>query len=75
VYDRSTTIVNKCFSIINAENFLANPDSKTMAKCKRRSDWNEWNEAIEVELNSLKKRKVFTDVIPTPPRIFLVVFK
>jgi hypothetical protein len=75
VYDHSTTIVNPCFSIINAENFLANPDSKTMAKCKRRSDWNEWNEAIEVELNSLKKRKVFTDVIPTPPRIFPVVFK
>jgi hypothetical protein len=34
-----------------------------------------WKEAIEAELNSLKKRKVFTDVIPTPPRIFPVGFK
>jgi hypothetical protein len=34
-----------------------------------------WKEAIEVELNSLKKRKVFTDVIPTPPRTFPVWFK
>jgi hypothetical protein len=31
-----------------------------------------WKEAIEVELSSLKKRKVFTDVIPTPPRTFPV---
>jgi hypothetical protein len=46
-----------------------------MAECKGRSDWNKWKEAIEDELNSLMKRKVFTDVIPTPPRIFLVRFK
>jgi hypothetical protein len=46
-----------------------------MAKCKRRSDWNSWKEAIEVELNLFKKRKVFTDVILAPPRIFLVGFK
>jgi hypothetical protein len=32
-------------------------------------------EAIEVELNSCKKRKMFTDMIPTPPRIFPVEFK
>jgi hypothetical protein len=40
VYDRSTTIVNPCFSIIIAENFLTDPDPKIMAECKRRSDWN-----------------------------------
>jgi hypothetical protein len=75
VYDRSTTIVNPCFSTIIAENFLANPDPKTMAECKRRSDWNKWKEAIEAELNSLKKRKVFPEVIPTPSKIFPVGFK
>jgi hypothetical protein len=75
LYDRSTTIVNPYFLTIIAENFLADPDPKTMAECKGRSDWNKWKEAIEDELNSLKKRKVFTDVIPTPPRIFLVRFK
>jgi hypothetical protein len=46
-----------------------------MADCKRHSDWNKWKEAIEAELKSLKKRKVFTDVIPTPPKIFSVGFK
>jgi hypothetical protein len=46
-----------------------------MTECKKHSDWNKWKEAIEAELNSLKKRKVFTDVIPTPPRTFPVGFK
>jgi hypothetical protein len=38
-------------------------------------DWNKWIEAIEAELNSLKKRKIFIDVIPTPPRTFPIGFK
>jgi hypothetical protein len=46
-----------------------------MAECKRHSNWNRWKEANETELNSLKKRKMFMDVIPTPPRIFHVGFK
>jgi hypothetical protein len=75
VYDCSTTIANLCFSIVIAENYLNNPDPKTMAECKKCSDWNKWKEAIEAELNSLKKRKVFTNVIPTPPRTFPIGFK
>jgi hypothetical protein len=75
VYDHSTIIVNPCFSTIITENFLADLDPKTMAECKGRSGWNMWKEAIETELNSLKKRKVFTDMIPTPPRIFPIGFK
>jgi hypothetical protein len=75
VYDRSTTIANLCFSTIIAENFLNDPDPKTMAECKKCSDWNKWKEAIEAELNLIKKRKVFTDVIPTPLRTFPIWFK
>jgi hypothetical protein len=75
VYDRSTTIVNLYFSTIIVENFLAHSDPKTMAECKRSSNWNKWKDAIKPELNSLKKRKVFTEVIPTPPRIFPIGFK
>jgi hypothetical protein len=55
VYDRSTIIINRYFSTIIAENFLADPDPKTMAEYKRCSDWNKWNEAIEAELNSDEK--------------------
>jgi hypothetical protein len=75
VYDRDTTITDICFSTIIAEIFLNDPDPKTMAEFKKHLDWNKWKEAIEAELNSLKKRKVFNDVIPTPPRIFSVGFK
>jgi hypothetical protein len=63
------------FSTIIAKNFLNDPDPKTMVECKKRSDWNKWKEAIEGELNSLKKRNVFIEVKPTPPRTFHVEFK
>jgi hypothetical protein len=75
VYDCSTTITNLCFSTVIAENFLNDLDPKTMTECKKCSDWNKWKGAIEAELNSLKKRKVFTKVIATPPKTFLVGFK
>jgi hypothetical protein len=42
VCDRSTTITNTCFSVIIAKNFLADPDAKTLTKCKGRSYWNKW---------------------------------
>jgi hypothetical protein len=57
-----------------AENLLNDPDPKTITECKKRSDWNKWKEVIEAKLNSLKKRNVFTEVIPTPPRTFSVGF-
>jgi hypothetical protein len=56
VYNRNTTIADICFSTIIAESFLNDPDLKTMVECKNQSDWNKWKEAIEAELNSLKKR-------------------
>ena len=46
-----------------------------MAECKKRSDWDKWKEAIDVELASLAKREVFSLVITTPPKTFLVLFK
>jgi hypothetical protein len=75
VYDRNTTIADLYFSTIIAKNFLNDPDTKTVAECKKRLDWNKWKEAIDAELNLLKKRKVFTDVMPTPPKTFPVGFK
>jgi hypothetical protein len=50
-------------------------DPKTMTECKQRSDWITWKEAIEAELDSLRKREVFSNVIPTPLRIYPVRFK
>jgi hypothetical protein len=36
--DRTTTIVNSCFSTMVAD-LLNDPDPKTMAECKQRSNW------------------------------------
>jgi hypothetical protein len=46
-----------------------------MIECKQWSDWIKWKEAIEAELDSLRKREVFSNVIPTPPRTYPVGFK
>jgi hypothetical protein len=50
-------------------------DPKTMAECKQRSDRIKRKEAIEAELDSLRKREVFSNVIPTPPKTYPVRFK
>ena len=75
LYDRKTTVVNSCFSSIIAGNLLIDPDPKSMVECQQRSDWNKWKEAIDLELSSLKKREVFTAVMPTPRRVHPVGFK
>jgi hypothetical protein len=56
-------------------NLFNDPDPKTMTECKQRIDWNKWKEAIEAELDSLRKREVFSNVIPTPLRTYLDGFK
>jgi hypothetical protein len=75
LYDRKNTVINSCFSSIIVGNLLSDPDPKYMAECQERSDWIKWKEAINSELSSLSKRKVFTSVIPTPPRIYPIGFK
>jgi hypothetical protein len=72
--DHITMVVNSCFSTMIAD-LLNDPDPKTMAECKQRSDWIKWKEAIETELDSLRKREVFSNVVPTPPRTYPVRFK
>ena len=74
-YDRKTTVVDMYFSAAIAEIFLNDPDPKTMAECKKRSDWAQWKEAIQAEIASLTKRGVFTSVIPTPSKVFPIGFK
>jgi hypothetical protein len=54
---------------------LNDPDPKTMVECKQRSYWIKWKEAIKEELDSLWKREVFSNVIPTPPRTYPIGFK
>jgi hypothetical protein len=74
LFDRTIMVANSCFSTMVAD-LLNDHDPKTMAECKQCSDWIKWKEAIEAELDSLRKREVFSNVIPTPPRIHPIGFK
>jgi hypothetical protein len=72
--DHTTTVVNSCFSTMVVD-ILNDPDSKTVAECKQRSDWIKWKEAVEAKLDSLRKREVFSNVIHIPPRTYPIGFK
>jgi hypothetical protein len=74
-YDRKTTIVDIDFSTMIAELIQNDPDPKIMAECKSCSDWNQWKEAIQAEITSLSKRKVFSQAMPTPLKVFPMGFK
>jgi hypothetical protein len=50
-------------------------EASTVVECEKHSDWPKWKEAIQAELASLNKRKVFTEAIPKPPKVFPVGFK
>ncbi|KAJ1254815.1 hypothetical protein BS78_K323300 [Paspalum vaginatum] len=54
-FDRKATIVDAYFSE-EIVDILNDPDPRTMSECKKRSDWNQWKEAIETEIASLYKR-------------------
>ena len=74
-YDRKSTIVD-CYLSEQIANILqTNSDSKSMIECEKRSNWDKWKVAIETEITSLYKRKVFSAVMPTPSGILPVGYK
>ena len=50
-------------------------EPRSVDECRRRADWSNWKQAIQVELDSLAKRKVFGPVVPTPPHVKPVGYK
>jgi hypothetical protein len=74
-YDRKSIVVDSYFSEEIENVFHTDLDPKSMAECKKRSDWDKWKEAVEVEIASVNKRKVFSAVRPTPPGILPVGYK
>ena len=74
-FNRKSTIVDTYFSATIANTLLNDHDPRTIVECEKRSDWPQWKDAIQAELASLNKRKVFTEAIPTPPSVFPVGFK
>jgi hypothetical protein len=74
-YNRKSIIVDIYFSEQIANILLTDSNPKSMTKCKKCSDWDKWKVAIETEIASLNKRKVFSAVMPTPPSIFPMGYK
>ncbi|XP_038984372.1 uncharacterized protein LOC120111397 [Phoenix dactylifera] len=76
IWDRNKTVVDNIFSFKVALDITrsnvgitkGNEESepKTIEECRRRNNWPKWKEAIEAELSSLAKRKVFGLVVQTP---------
>ena len=52
-----------------------NPEPWNVEECRYRNDWPKWKEAMQVELNSLTKRKVFGPIVQTPEDVKLVGYK
>nr|GEY39780.1 retrovirus-related Pol polyprotein from transposon TNT 1-94 [Tanacetum cinerariifolium] len=42
------------------------PEPKSVIDCQSRPDWDKWKDAMQAELNSLNKRKVFGPIVTTP---------
>ena len=75
LYNRQNTYVDINFVYKIAIVINEDPKPKSMAECRKHSDWVKWKEAIEAELRSLSKRQVFGPVACTPPKVFPVGYK
>ena len=71
LYNRKNIDVDINFVSNIAEAINEDPEPKSMAECRKRSDWVKWKEAIETELRSLSKRQVFGPVATRPPKYSL----
>ena len=68
-WNRNEIIVDDIFAYHVAQN-VANENEDlepmSMEECRHREDWPKWKEAIDCELKSLAKRKVFGPVVLMP---------
>ena len=61
--------INEIFSYsvaCNIVNGSEDSESRSVTECQNRHDWTKQKNAIEAELNSFNKRKVFGHIVLTP---------
>ncbi|GJS92894.1 retrovirus-related pol polyprotein from transposon TNT 1-94 [Tanacetum coccineum] len=63
---------NVACDIVNGND---DPEPTSVIECQTRQDWNKWKEAMQPQLNSLNKRKVFGRIVLTPEVVKLVGYK
>ena len=74
-YNRNITVVDDIFfstTALTISNYNLDVEPKSIAECQKRSEWVRWKQAIEIELDSLNKRKVFGFVVHIPQNVILV---
>jgi hypothetical protein len=64
-YHKALNVINDC----------EDHEPKSIKDCRQSENWPKWKEAIEAELNSLHKRKVFGPVVRTPEGVKPVGYK
>ncbi|KAJ9540031.1 hypothetical protein OSB04_026537 [Centaurea solstitialis] len=71
ILKRNETVIDDVFIFAVATDIMSNDDMepRTIVECQRRTDWPQWKQAIQDELDSLTKRRVFGPVAPTPPNV------
>ena len=77
-YNINITVVDDIFASTTAliiSNDNMDPEPKPIVECQKCLDWVRWKQAIEVELESLNKRKVFGSIVRTPQNVILVGYK
>nr|KYP43092.1 Retrovirus-related Pol polyprotein from transposon TNT 1-94 [Cajanus cajan] len=60
---------------LNEINDIEDQEPKSINDCRQRNDWPKWKDAIEAELDSLAKRKVFGPVLRTPKGVKPIGYK
>ncbi|GJY78501.1 disease resistance CC-NBS-LRR class family protein [Tanacetum coccineum] len=61
--------IDEIFSYSVASDIMSgddDPEPKSVIDCQSRPDWGKWKDAMQAELNSLNKRKVFGPIVTTP---------
>ncbi|GJY33133.1 hypothetical protein Tco_0417602 [Tanacetum coccineum] len=61
--------IDEIFSYSIANDIMSgddDPEPKSVIDCQNRLDWDKWKDAMQAELNSLNKRKVFGPIVTTP---------
>ena len=77
VWCRNEMIVDDAVEHVVATKIMLsnNIEPRFVDECRRRTDWSNWKQAIQVELDSLAKRKVFGHIAHTPPHVKHVGYK
>ena len=78
LWDCTKVVINEVFCFAVAIEILKEDDDhepRSVDECRSKHDWSKWKEAIQVELDSLAKCKVFGPIVPTPNDVKPVGYK